>query len=110
MRFTGLHQSSYRYDCSVSSIIADLDTIYRIGRMYDLSISDIKSNMVDSLSGTVADNITRAHLGAAYHTTHTGLSAGRMRKFNFCCVTHYIGCKSRTVNSACQAFSAPFIC
>ena len=56
--------------------------------MYDLSISDIECNMVDPLSGTVADNITRAHLGAAYHTTHAGLSAGRMRELYACCVTH----------------------
>ena len=48
--------------------------------MYDLSISDIEGNVVDPLSGTIADNITRAHLGAAYLAAHTGLSAGRMRE------------------------------
>ena len=53
--------------------------------------SDVESNMVDPLSRSVADNIARAHLGAAYLAAHTRLSAGRMRKFNFCCVTHYIG-------------------
>ncbi len=51
--------------------------------MYDLSISDIEGNVVDPLSGTIADNITRAHLGAADHTTHDGTvrrkNAGALR-------------------------------
>ena len=65
--------------------------------------------MVDPLSGSVADNIARAHLGAAYLAAHTRLSAGRMRKFNFCCVTHYIGGKSRTVNTSIRVCSAVFV-
>ena len=77
--------------------------------MYDLSVSDVESNMVDPLSGSVADNIARAHLGAAYLAAHTRLSAGRMRKFHFCCVTHYIGSKSGTVNTGIRICSTVFV-
>mgnify|MGYP006923466358 CR=1 FL=1 len=77
--------------------------------MDDLSVADVEGNVVDLLSGTIADNIARAHLGAAYHTAHTGLSAGRMRELYACGVTHYIGSKSGTVNTGIRICSTVFV-
>ena len=103
--------AKYVYDPDRCTVVpsGNLDSGLLCGGMYDLSISDIKSNVVDPLSGTIADNITRAHLGAAYHTTHAGLSAGRMRELYACCVTHYVRCKSGTVNTGIRICSTVFV-
>ncbi len=72
--------------------------------MYDLSISDIKSNMVDSSSGTVTDGPSGAHL-ERYHTTHTGCPPEECGSLRLLLRdAHYIGSKSGTVNTGIDLF------
>ena len=70
-----LYKTSYRYNCSVCSIIADLDPVLRVRCMNDLAITHVNSHV-----SAIADQISRLCICVGYFCTCILLLIGCSRK------------------------------
>ena len=98
-----LHKTSYRCNGSVCSIVADLDTVYGVRRMYDLSVAHINGYMT-----AVADQISWLCICIGNFSSCILLLIGSSRKADaeVCIYALY---EPRAVSTICQACSAPYI-
>ena len=98
-----LHKTSYRCNGSVCSIVADLDSVSGVGRVYNLSISHVDCDMT-----AVADQISWLCICIGNFSSCILLLIGSSRKADaeVCIYALY---EPRAVSTICQACSAPYI-
>ena len=101
--WTKLYKTSYRHDCSVCSIIADLDSVLWVGCMDDLSVAHVNCNV-----STVTDQISWLCICIGHLCTCILLLIGCSRKADakVCIYTLY---ETGAVCSISKACTAPYI-
>ena len=98
-----LYQTSYRKDGSVGSVVADLDSVLRVGSMYDLSVAH-----VDCYMSAVADQVSRLSVRIGYLSTCVLLLVGGSRKV-YAEVVVYALYETGAVRAVGKACAAPYI-
>ena len=77
--------------------------------MYNLSVSYVKSHMVNPFSISVENKISRLHLCRADADSLCCLGTGRPVKADACSILHYVSCEARAVNSGMRIAAAVFV-